>query len=264
MNDLQRYFENNAGNLIDKHLHYFEIYDRFFSKYRGTDVNFVEIGIYNGGSLSMWKDYFGPKATIYGVDINPECKKFEGEQIKIFIGDQADKVFLNRLVKEIPRIDVLLDDGGHTMEQMINTFEVLYPAVDKNGIFACEDLHTCYWKRYGGGYRRRGTFIEYSKHFIDYLHAWHSRRVRGLRIENFIKSTYGLHYFDSILVIEKRPMSESVSRQVGTPTLTPLHPMSFWQRALRYARVMGLVQYRALLHQLRYRPYHRSADKDRK
>ena len=67
MNDLQRYFESNTGRLIDKHTHYFDIYDRFFTRYRNTEVCFVEIGIYNGGSLQMWKHYFGPKAKFSGL-----------------------------------------------------------------------------------------------------------------------------------------------------------------------------------------------------
>ena len=69
--------------MIDKWDHYFDIYDKYFSQYRDTDVVFVEIGIYQGGSLQMWKEYLGPKIMIYGIDINPECKKFEDEQIEV-------------------------------------------------------------------------------------------------------------------------------------------------------------------------------------
>ena len=75
MNELEKYFFSNTGNLIHKWRHYFEIYDRHFSRYRGSDVHVLEIGAYQGGSLQMWKHYFGPSAQIYGVDINPECKK---------------------------------------------------------------------------------------------------------------------------------------------------------------------------------------------
>ena len=55
MNDLEKYFSKNTGNLMSKWKHYLEIYDRHFSKYRGTDVHVVEIGVYQGGSLQMWK-----------------------------------------------------------------------------------------------------------------------------------------------------------------------------------------------------------------
>lgn len=102
MNDLQAYFENNTDNLIYKWVHYFDIYEQYFAKYRNTEVVFLEIGVFQGGSLQMWKHYFGPKAKIYAIDINPECKKFEDEQITIFIGDQEDKEFLRYVTEQIP------------------------------------------------------------------------------------------------------------------------------------------------------------------
>jgi hypothetical protein len=55
-NDLLKYFENNPGNLIHKWMHYFEIYDRHFSRFRNKDVHIVEIGVFQGGSLQMWID----------------------------------------------------------------------------------------------------------------------------------------------------------------------------------------------------------------
>lgn len=46
MNELQKYFESNKGRLIDKWLHYFEIYDRYFNRFKNTNVNVLEIGVY--------------------------------------------------------------------------------------------------------------------------------------------------------------------------------------------------------------------------
>jgi hypothetical protein len=123
----------------------------------------------------MWKNYFGPQAHIYGIDIDPQCKSFEEPQIKIAIGSQEDRQFLRTFAQSVPRIDILIDDGGHTMRQQIAAFEELYSHIDANGVYLCEDLHTSYWGDYGGGYRRPDTFVEYSKNFIDYLNAWHAR-----------------------------------------------------------------------------------------
>jgi len=221
-NDLLNYFENNTKRLIHKWTHYFEIYDRYFSKYRGTDVHFLEIGVSHGGSLQMWKDYFGSKARLFGVDVNPLCQQFEEDQVTIFIGDQADKPFLGRLQREMPRLDIVLDDGGHTMKQQINTFEALYPHISANGIYVCEDTHTSYWKRFGGGYRRRGSFVEYSKNFVDALHAWHFENAGQRDVSEFTKSTYGVHFYDSIVVLEKRPIPRPVVRQMGQRTVPGL------------------------------------------
>jgi len=200
VNDLERYFNNNPGHSIQKWQHYFDIYDRHFSRFRGSEVSVVEIGVAGGGSLQMWKYYFGPRAKIYGVDINPKCKELEEENIEIFIGDQESCGFLESLTMKIPRIDILIDDGGHRMEQQINTFKVMFPHIDKNGIYLCEDLHTSYWKRFGGGYHKEGTFVEYSKEFIDRIHGWHLGDAT-----KFTESVDSLHYYDSVLVIEKKP-----------------------------------------------------------
>ena len=170
----------------------------------------------------MWKNYFGPDARIYGVDINPHCKQLEEEQIEIFIGDQADKEFLKSLVEAIPRIDILIDDGGHTMKEQINTYEVLFPHIDKEGIYVCEDLHTSYWKKFGGGYRRSGSFIEYSKNFIDFIHAWHSKQPRRLNVSNFTRSVHSLHYYNSILVIEKKTIEKPYHLRTGFSRIPPV------------------------------------------
>lgn len=217
MNPLESYFHHNKGRLIDKWMHYFEVYERHFSRFRNKDIVIVEIGVFQGGSLQMWKNYFGKEAKIYGVDINPKCKELEEENIKIFIGSQSDRSFLRELKRNIPPIDILLDDGGHTMKQQIVTFEELFDHVKSDGVYLCEDTHTSYWYKYGGGYKRSGTFIEYSKSFIDYLHAWHSKQ-NTLRVNDFTRSVFSLHYYDSIVAIEKRKMEEPVRRTSGTPS----------------------------------------------
>jgi len=229
-NDLEKYFLENTGNLIHKWMHYFEIYDRHFSRYRGTDVHVLEFGVFHGGSMQMWKNYFGPNAKIFGVDINPECKKLEEENVTIFIGDQEDRVFLRSIAEQIPRIDILIDDGGHTARQQIATFEELFSFIDPNGIYLCEDLHSSYWKKFGGGYKKRGTFIEYSKNFIDYLHAWHSTQPQKLTVSDFTKSVHSLHFYDSVLAIEKRPIDKPVHKQTGMPRVSGYKAHKTWRK----------------------------------
>ena len=200
MNDLEKYFKNNTGRLISKWPHYFDVYERHFSPFRNREIVILEIGIFQGGSLRMWRSYFGEKAKIYGIDINPVCKQFEEENIEIFIGSQSDRNFLREIKKKIPKVDILIDDGGHTMRQQIVTYEEMFDHVKEDGVYLCEDIHTSYWLEYGGGYKRRGTFIEYSKDFIDYLHAFHSDQ-KSLKVSHFTKSADSLHFYDSILVI---------------------------------------------------------------
>jgi hypothetical protein len=216
VSDLEKFFKNNNGKtLIHKYVHYFDIYDRHFGRFRNEEIIILEIGISQGGSLQMWKDYFGPKAKIYGVDINPQCKELEEENIEIFIGSQSDRKFLRDIRSKIPQVDILIDDGGHTMIQQIVTFEELFDHVKADGVYLCEDLHTSYWPAFGGGYRRMGTFIEYSKRFIDQLNAWHSKQWM-LKANSFTTSVDSIHYYDSVLVIEKRSREKPFHEERGT------------------------------------------------
>lgn len=215
MNDLEAFFEQHDGRLIHKWHHYFEVYDRHFSRFRGQPINLVEFGVSQGGSLQMWRNYFGPLAKIWGVDINPNCKQFEDATTTIVIGDQEDRSFLKKFATSLPPIDILIDDGGHTMRQQISTFEEVFPAVQANGVYLIEDLHTSYWKNWGGGYKKPGSFIEYSKNFIDKLNAWHSQEPARLDVSDFTRSVASIHYYDSVLVLEKKPMAKPTHERKG-------------------------------------------------
>jgi hypothetical protein len=214
MNDLEKYFRENNKNFVTKWIHYFDAYDRHFSKYREKEVVVVEIGVFHGGSLKMWKDYFGKNAKIYGIDINPNCKAFEEENIEIFIGSQGDRTFLREVMKSIPKIDILIDDGSHKMSHQIITFEEMFDYLKDDGIYVCEDLHTSYWLDYGGGNKRRGTFIEYSKNFIDKLNAHHSEQ-KSLPVDKFTDSVDSIHYYDSMIFIEKKKRGKPYYESTG-------------------------------------------------
>lgn len=219
VSDLELYFRSNNKRLIHKWNHFFDVYERHFSRFRNKPVVMLEIGVSQGGSLQMWKNYFGNQVKIYGIDIDPRCKNLEEENIEIFIGSQSDRKFLREVKNKIGQVDILLDDGGHTMRQQIITFEELFSMVKEDGVYMAEDLHTSYWPTYGGGIRRSGTFIEYSKRFIDYINAYHSRQ-RRFKVNDFTKSVSSLHYYDSILVIEKKQMLPPFSEKTGTPSFS--------------------------------------------
>jgi hypothetical protein len=212
-NPLAEYFFANRGRLIHKWHHYFEIYHRHFAAFRGRSPVVMEIGVFHGGSLQMWSEYFGPGARIVGVDVDPRCLAFhEPPGVSVMIGDQADRAFLASLRERFPRIDILIDDGGHTMAQQIATFEELYPHVQPNGVYLCEDMHTSFSPGHGGGEGRKDTFLEYSKALVDGLYGWYSRQQGPIA-----KSAFALHFYDSVLVIEKRPIEQPVHTKTGTP-----------------------------------------------
>lgn len=204
---LHEYFINNKTNAIHKWFMYFDVYERHFARFRGKDVSILEIGVQNGGSARMWKHYFskdGAKVDIYGVDLDPRCKGVETDGFKVFIGSQEDRGFWQDLRAQIPRVDILIDDGGHTMRQQIITFEEMFDFVKDDGLYLCEDLHTSYWWGWGGGFGRGVSFIDYTKRLIDALNAYHATNSDDLQVSKFTNSAYSITYYDSIIVIEKR------------------------------------------------------------
>lgn len=214
MNELQNYFESNNGRLIHKWLHYFDVYERYLSRFRGKKIKILEIGVSQGGSLQMWRNYFGPEAQIFGIDINPECRTLEEENIKIFIGSQSDRNFLRNIRNEIGMVDILIDDGGHTMNQQIVSFEELFSIVKEDGVYICEDCHTSYWIKFGGGHGRMGTFVEFAKKKIDQLNAWHSHES-SLSVDEFTKTAKSMHFYDSMVIIEKGIVEKPSHRKTG-------------------------------------------------
>jgi hypothetical protein len=206
-------FLTNDKRLIDKWKHYFPVYERHFRDFVYKPVTFLEIGCGLGGSLQMWKRYFGPHARIVGVDINPDCKKFEEDQVEVHIGPQQDVEFLKSVLNEVGTPDIVLDDGSHIMSHIVASFEFLYPQMLKNGVYMVEDLHTAYWEEFEGGLRKPSTFIEVCKNLIDELNADHSRGA--LPPTEFTKSTSSMHFYDSVVVFERGAHTKKWGAQTG-------------------------------------------------
>ncbi len=103
----------------------------------------LEIGIQTDRSIRMWEEFF-PNATICGVDIDPECKKFEGGRRKIFIGHQSDRDFLRYVQRQSDEpFDIVIDDGSHKVEHQLGSFDILFPAMSDHGIYVIEDTGGC-------------------------------------------------------------------------------------------------------------------------
>ncbi len=202
MNQFEEFFHRNDHRPIHKSLKYFEIYERFFKRFKGERVRLLEIGVWLGGSLQMWKNYFGNSAKIYGIDINPDCKQYEEEQVKIFIGSQSDSKFLKTIISEVGGFDIVIDDGSHLMGDLSASFENLFGHLSEGGIYLVEDTCTSYWDEYGGGYKKPNTFIEYSKNLIDLVNAYSSRSddVLGHEFATMLES---ISYFENVIVFEK-------------------------------------------------------------
>jgi hypothetical protein len=216
---LESWFRRGGPVRIHKWRHYFEIYERHFASLRGRPIKVLEIGVYKGGSLTMWKSYFGSSSTIVGLDIDSNCKQYEkaSDNIYVRIGDQESQSVLTSVQQEFGPFDVVIDDGGHTTSQQIQSFLQLYFfAMKPDGVYLVEDLHTNYWEdfmTYPGGL----TFVEFAGKLVHRLHdayrghghemvrfdVKNPNRFKTLEVGAFCAQTRSIHFYDSIIVFER-------------------------------------------------------------
>lgn len=211
--ELLEAFVNNKKHVVHKWHHYIPIYDRYFSALRGHKVRFLEIGVSKGGSLQMWRKYFGDEAILYGIDIDPNCETLNGIHGQVRIGSQDDPQFLESVIREMGGVDVILDDGSHRMDHVLSTFTFLFPKLSDGGIYLIEDLHTAFWRGYGGGYESKSNFFSFISDMINDMHHWY--HIHPLKHASVSNVCSGIHIHDSIAVLEKGKVYEPTHSQIG-------------------------------------------------
>ena len=118
---------------------YLNTYDRYIGFFKNKPINLLEIGIQAGNSLKMWQEYFHKDSKICGID-----SEFVYNNIYAFTGNQTNRAFLESIIDKLRYFDIIIDDGGHTMEQQQTSFGYLFKYLSKNGVYIIEDLHTSY------------------------------------------------------------------------------------------------------------------------
>lgn len=209
-NPLWDYFQNHkTGRGIWKWEHYFEIYNRHLSSFVGRTPSVLEIGIYSGGSLEMWRSYFGKGSHIYGVDIEPACKSYESDDVSIFIGDQADRTFWSTFKRQFNGIDVLIDDGGHTVVQQRVTLEEMLPFISPGGVYLCEDIH--------GDFNRFAGFAASLINGLNRVEILQDATLSSA-VSPFQRHIKSIHFYPYVLVIEKNdePVESFCAPRHGT------------------------------------------------
>jgi len=198
----------------DKSIHkyndisYLDIYDSYFGSIRENIKSILEIGVLNGKSLLMWQEYFS-NSVIYGIDINPDCKKYESDRIKIFIGDQNDEEFLKKVKSEIGECDIILDDGSHITKHQIKTFNILYDSLKKGGYYVIEDIRNSY-EEWSGGYDLRKIWpgMNYNnpddllKNYRKDFNEWIESKIKDLDFHSQNKNLFSIHHYPMIVIFE--------------------------------------------------------------
>lgn len=206
----------SADTNVHKWHHYFDIYTKHFEAYRHRPIRMLEIGVFRGGSLRMWKEYFHPDSTIVGIDIDKSCKDHEIADKKVFvrIGSQADPGFLASVNEEFGPFDIILDDGSHKTHHQNASFGALFRAALRDGgCYMVEDMHSNYWLKHVDS---EDTFIDLSKQMVDMLHEpyfdrkethfrhEHPEAVKQLELSYLAANIASIAFYDSIVVFDKK------------------------------------------------------------
>jgi len=206
----------SADTNVHKWHHYFEIYEKHFDRFRSRPIRMLEIGVFRGGSLRMWKQYFHPDSIVVGVDIDKTCKDHEraDENVFVRIGSQADPDFLAKVTEEFGPFDIILDDGSHKTHHQNVSFGALFRASLKDGgCYMVEDMHSNYWLK---TIDSAETFIDLSKQMVDALHEpyldcteesfrpGHPDAVDKMNVSYLAANIFSIAFYDSIVVLDKK------------------------------------------------------------
>lgn len=177
---------------------YFLAYETLLRKYVDREVTIVEVGIFNGGSLFMWRKFFGTKARIIGIDLNPDAREWEKHGFEIYIGDQSSNTFWTELFEKIGKVDVVIDDGGHTNRQQIVTSHYAIQNINDGGVLIVEDVHTNYFREFGNP--SRYSFVNFAHRIVDGVNS----RAYSLRrtYAQYSSRVYSVSFFESMVAFQ--------------------------------------------------------------
>jgi len=156
-------------------------YERLFHSYRDKPIKYLEIGVYNGGSLRAMRETFKNATLIVGLDIIHSCTAHSDPKNNIFveIGNCTDEEFIRNVTEKYGTFDIILDDGSHTNKDVINAFELLFPLLNDNGLYVVEDT-ICY-KSPEHIIQSYPNHLDYFYKYTSFLNQWRYDSTDGIR-----------------------------------------------------------------------------------
>ena len=198
---------------------FIELYQKYFSYYKDEKINLLEIGVDNGDSLRIWREYF-INANICGIDINN--KNFTINNTEILIGDQSDYKFLQSIIDKYKNFDIIIDDGSHQSKHIIASFKFLFPYLNNGGIYVIEDLQTSYMPRYGGSrinLNKKNSSMTFLKSLTDSINYEHNDKpfFKKNLFDGKIKS---INFHQNIVFIRKGESTNYFYKQENNSSIS--------------------------------------------
>jgi 23S rRNA U2552 (ribose-2'-O)-methylase RlmE/FtsJ len=223
---IRQLYEEHDDKISDTRTLYLNEWDRFFVSYRDLNINLLEIGVQNGGSLEIWAKYFLKAQKIIGCDIEPKCEnlRYEDDRITVVVGDANSVDCENKILQHMPTFDIIIDDGSHKSSDVIRSFSRYFPHLNENGIYVVEDLHTSYWKDFEGGLHNPLSSIAFFKRLADVINYehWRNNKSRGSFLTAFEKNLrtefeevelikiHSIEFVNSLCIIKKLPYERNI------------------------------------------------------
>jgi hypothetical protein len=226
LKSLRELYVAHAGKVSDKWSIYLDTYDRVFSELRDKPIRLLEIGVQNGGSLEIWRQYFPHAGLIVGCDINPSCAylKFDDDKIHVVLGDANSDDTERGICKISDNFDIIIDDGSHKSSDIVGTFARYFNHINNGGLYIVEDIHCSYWQEYGGGLYDPFSSLAFFKRLVDVVNHEHwgvarnredalsafADKYRISLSETSIASIHSLEFLNSLCIIKKQPSEQNV------------------------------------------------------
>jgi hypothetical protein len=140
-NNLQLILNKYNTKKNSKYNNYGKYYDKYLNNYINKEISYLEIGISKCESLFAMHEYFNNAKNIVGIDSNPYCITFEQKQKNIFIeiGKQNNELFLKKVNDKYGNFDIIIDDGSHELNDILVSFNTLFPLLNDKGIYIIEN-----------------------------------------------------------------------------------------------------------------------------
>lgn len=157
------------GKISDKWASYLPYYDQLLAPLREAPIRMLEIGVQNGGSLETWAEYFQRAQLFVGCDIDPRCGelRYDDARIRVVVGDACQALAFGQIAAASPQFDLVIDDGSHKSDDILNAFINYFPLLSPGGIYVVEDACCLYMNDFDGGLLHERGAYAFFKRLVD-------------------------------------------------------------------------------------------------
>jgi len=215
---IKQIHNSKTGKISDKWSSYLDTYDELFLKFKNKEINLLEIGVQNGGSLETWASYFKNANFVVGCDIDPKCKQltYNDPRIKLIVNNINNKETYQVISNNCNSLDIIIDDGSHISTDILESFVTYFPLLNPGGVYVIEDTHTLYWKEWNDEINMKFNAYIFFKKIIDVINIQFWEKEKSLdsyfsdffvngNIPSFINEGWieSVEFKNSLIIIKK-------------------------------------------------------------